>query len=67
MKATGRLLIPHQNSVQVTLGLQTANEFEIKSGVYENELVVFGNPTQYKTGESAEPKEIEPPMPKELP
>ena len=32
---------------RVTLGVQTANEIEIKSGVHEGELVVFGNQGQY--------------------
>lgn len=43
----------------VTLGLQSANETEILSGLAENELVVFGNQSQYKPGQSVSPKLVE--------
>ncbi len=43
----------------VTLGLQTANETEIVSGLQENELVVFGNQSQYKPGQFVSPKLVE--------
>jgi RND family efflux transporter MFP subunit len=44
----------------VALGLQTANRVEIVAGLDENQLVVFGEQGQYKTGERVKPKLIEP-------
>ena len=40
----------------VTLGLQTANHVEITSGLSENQIVVFGEQSQYKTGQIVKPK-----------
>jgi RND family efflux transporter MFP subunit len=44
----------------VTLGLQTATDIEIVSGLQENEMVIFGEPSQYKPGESVKPKIVTP-------
>ena len=44
----------------VTLGLQTATDTEILSGLQENELVVFGEQAQYKPGELVKPKAVTP-------
>jgi RND family efflux transporter MFP subunit len=44
----------------VTLGLQTATDTEILSGLEENELVIFGEQSQYKPGESVKPKAVTP-------
>ncbi len=45
----------------VTLGLQTATDVEILSGLQENEMVVFGEQGQYKPGELVAPKVVDPP------
>ena len=44
----------------VTVGLQSANEVEITSGLQENETVIFGSPGQYRPGEVVVPKLVEP-------
>jgi hypothetical protein len=44
----------------VTLGIQTATEVEIVAGLHENDVVVFGNQSQYKTGQLVSPKIVEP-------
>jgi len=43
----------------VTLGLQTANEYEVVSGLKENETVVFGEQSQYKDSELVSPKIVD--------
>lgn len=56
------LLINSANKLErreVTLGLQTATEAEIVAGLNENDLVVFGNQSQYKPGQSVSPKMME--------
>lgn len=42
------------------LGLETASEVEILSGLQEHEQVVFGGQGQYKAGELVTPKSVEP-------
>lgn len=44
----------------VTLGLQTATDAEIISGLKENEMVIFGEQSQYKPGELVAPKAVAP-------
>ena len=44
----------------VTLGLQTATDAEIVSGLQQNELVVYGEQSQFKPGELVAPKVIAP-------
>ncbi len=44
----------------VTLGLQTATDTEIVSGLELNEMVIFGEQSQYKPGELVEPKVVTP-------
>jgi len=41
---------------QVRLGLETASEVQIVSGLNEGDLVVFGEQGRYHTGEAVEPK-----------
>lgn len=56
------LVVNSANKIErrnVTLGLQTASEAEIVAGLQENELVIFGNQSQYKTGQSVAPKMVE--------
>jgi RND family efflux transporter MFP subunit len=58
------LVVNAQNQLErreVTLGLQTATEIEIVSGLQENDMVVFGDQGQYKVGQSVSPKVIEAP------
>lgn len=50
----------HIERREVTLGLQTANDVEIISGLKENEIVLFGEQSQYKAGELVAPKTMEP-------
>lgn len=45
---------------EVKLGLQTSTDAEILTGLRENELVVFGTQSQFKTGQAVSPKIIEP-------
>ena len=44
----------------VTLGLQTATDAEIVSGLKENEMVIFGEQSQFKPGELVAPRVIAP-------
>src|SRR5580704_7932423 len=44
----------------VAVGLQSATDVEITSGVQENETVIFGSLGQYRPGEIVAPKLIEP-------
>jgi RND family efflux transporter MFP subunit len=43
----------------VTLGLQTATQVEIVSGLQENDMVIFGEQAQYQIGELVSPKVVE--------
>jgi RND family efflux transporter MFP subunit len=44
----------------VTLGLQSATEIEIASGLKENETIIFGSLGQYRPDEIVTPKLVEP-------
>ena len=58
------LVVGADNKLQqrdVTLGIQSATEVEIASGLSENETVIFGDQSQYRTGELVKPKIIVPP------
>ena len=58
------LLVNAQNQLErrdVTLGLQTATEIEIVSGLKENDTVVFGEQGQYRPGQLVAPKLTEAP------
>jgi RND family efflux transporter MFP subunit len=53
------LVVNGENRIEkrnVVLGVQTANDVEIVSGLSENELVVFGEQNQYTAGELVLPK-----------
>lgn len=57
------LVVDSNNKIEnrdVALGLQSATEVEITSGLHENEMVVFGAQGQYKQGELVTPKLVEP-------
>jgi RND family efflux transporter MFP subunit len=45
---------------EVTVGLQSATDVEITSGVQENETVIFGSMGQYRPGEIVAPKLVVP-------
>ncbi len=56
------LLVDHSNRIEnrsVTLGLQSATEVEITSGLQENDMVIFGAQGQYKPGQVVSPKIVE--------
>ncbi|HET6145765.1 MAG TPA: efflux RND transporter periplasmic adaptor subunit, partial [Candidatus Acidoferrales bacterium] len=44
----------------VTVGLQSANDVEITSGLQENDTVIFGSLGQYRPGQVVVPKSVEP-------
>jgi RND family efflux transporter MFP subunit len=44
----------------VTVGLQSATDVEITSGLQENDTVIFGSLEQYRPGEIVAPKLVEP-------
>jgi RND family efflux transporter MFP subunit len=47
----------------VQLGLETAEKFEVLTGLHEGDLVVVGNRAQFQVGEKVEPKLLEISMP----
>ncbi len=49
----------HIEQRTVTLGLQTATQAEIVSGLQENDMVVFGEQAQFRIGELVSPKVVE--------
>jgi RND family efflux transporter MFP subunit len=56
------LVVNSKNRIEqraVTLGLETATQVEIVSGLQENEMVVFGEQAQFQTGELVSPKVVE--------
>jgi RND family efflux transporter MFP subunit len=57
------LVVDKNNRIEkraVTLGLQSAANDEIVSGLQENETVIFGSQGQYQTGQIVSPKLVEP-------
>ena len=60
----GTVLVVNANSKiekrDVVLGLQTATDTEILSGLEEKEMVVFGEQSQYKPGELVAPSVVTP-------
>lgn len=59
----GVLVVDQVNKIEsrsVTLGMQSATEVEITSGLQENEMVIFGAQGQFKPGELVSPKVVEP-------
>lgn len=56
------MLVNGANQIErrtVTLGVQTATQVEIVSGLKENDRVVFGSQSQYQPGELVTPKVVE--------
>lgn len=56
------LLVNDSNQIErrsVTLGVQTATEIEIVSGLKENDRVIFGSQGQYQPGQRVAPKAME--------
>jgi RND family efflux transporter MFP subunit len=57
------LVVDANNKIErrdVTLGLQNATYTEVSSGLKENDLVVFGEQSQFKTGELVVPQVVTP-------
>jgi RND family efflux transporter MFP subunit len=57
------LVVDQSNKIEnrdVVLGMQSATEVEITSGLRENETVIFGAQGQYKPGEVVSPKLVVP-------
>ena len=57
------LVVNGNNKIEtrnVVLGLQSASDVEITSGLQENETVIFGAQGQFKTGELVSPKLVVP-------
>src|SRR6202047_2928109 len=57
------LVVDHNNKIEnsnVTLGMQSATDVEITSGLQENEIVIFGSQGQFKTGEIVSPEIVAP-------
>jgi RND family efflux transporter MFP subunit len=57
------LVVGSNNKIEnrnVTLGMQSATDVEITSGLQENEVVIFGSQGQFKTGEIVSPKVVVP-------
>jgi RND family efflux transporter MFP subunit len=50
----------HIEKRDVTIGVQSATDVEILTGLRENERVIFGEQSQYKPGELVNPKPITP-------
>ena len=60
----GSVLVVNSGNViekrDVTLGLQNETAYEIVSGLKENELVLFGDPSRFKVGQVVAPKIVDP-------
>ncbi|HYL69454.1 MAG TPA: efflux RND transporter periplasmic adaptor subunit [Candidatus Limnocylindria bacterium] len=57
------LLVKPDNRLEkrtVKLGLQTATQVEVLSGLQQDDMVIFGEQGQYKPGEMVKPKLIQP-------
>ncbi len=57
------LVVDTNNKIEnrdVALGMQSATQVEITSGLQENETVIFGSQGQYKAGELVSPKLVVP-------
>jgi multidrug efflux pump subunit AcrA (membrane-fusion protein) len=53
------LIVDGNNKIQrrdVKLGLQNATYAEVLSGLQEGDMVILGEPSQYKTGEAVTPQ-----------
>lgn len=56
------LVVDSQHALEsrnVNLGMETANDVEIASGLQENELVIFGEQNRYRPGEIVKPQLVE--------
>lgn len=57
------LVVTKDNRIEkreVTLGLASATDTEILSGLHDNEMVVFGEQSQYRPGQLVSPRLIQP-------
>lgn len=56
------LVVNDQHAIEprnVKLGMETANDVEIASGLEENELLIFGEQNRYRPGEIVKPQIVE--------
>ncbi len=53
----------HAERRRIKLGLESATDYEVTSGLAENDRVIFGEQSQFKDGELVNPKLIEAPAP----
>jgi RND family efflux transporter MFP subunit len=56
------LVVNAQHAIEprnVKLGMETANDVEIASGLQENELLIFGEQNRYRPGEIVKPQIVE--------
>lgn len=57
------LVVDSHNKIErrdVMLGLENATDTEVRSGLHENEMVVFGEQSQYKPGQMVSPRLVQP-------
>ena len=57
----GKFVVTSSNHVEprrVTLGMETANHVEVKSGLREGEFVVIGSRASLKAGQEVTPKPV---------
>jgi RND family efflux transporter MFP subunit len=55
-------VVNHDNQIEesaIKLGLETADKYEILSGLHEGDLVVMGNRSGFQTGQKVDPKLIQ--------
>lgn len=61
---TGMVMVVNRQDTieqrEVKIGLETANDVQIASGLVENELVIFGEQNQFRQGEIVKPKPVTP-------
>lgn len=63
------LVVNSQNLVEprnVTIGIQTANNIQILSGLRENERIIYGEQGRYRAGELVKPSSVSPSMIKQV-
>jgi RND family efflux transporter MFP subunit len=62
----GSVLVVNENDTlerrDVTLGLKTPTDIEVTSGLHDDEMVVFGEQSQYTPGEHVVPTMVQPPQ-----
>jgi multidrug efflux pump subunit AcrA (membrane-fusion protein) len=55
-------VVNHDNQIEerpVSLGMETADQYEILSGLKEGDLVVIGNHSGFQSGQKVEPRLVQ--------